>query len=65
MIVNSIGDSAILIVIGLCLANFETLNFESIILYATKTENIYLINTICILLLVAVMSKSAQIGLHI
>jgi NADH:ubiquinone oxidoreductase subunit 5 (subunit L)/multisubunit Na+/H+ antiporter MnhA subunit len=71
--VNKIGDISLIIGMSLIFLTFKTLDFSSIfILYPFFLKKIYfvlgykfnLLNTIGLLLLIASMAKSAQIGLH-
>lgn len=74
MIVNSIGDTALFISTATFAQSFQTINFdllnallpfmhfEKIIFF---TSEVYVIELISIFLLLSVISKSAQIGLHI
>ncbi len=76
MVINSIGDSCLLSAIALLMNTYQTTNFDCLMVLAAANPTISFsmffgiyeisINTlICSFLLVAVMSKSAQIGLHI
>ena len=66
MAVNKIGDMAFLMAMGLLFLKLKTINISAIssmvLILGEEGGNI---NTfICVLLVVAVMGKSAQIGLH-
>ena len=66
MAVNKIGDMAFLMAMGLLFLKLKTINIvtiSSMPLLLSEGEGI-LKTSICVLLIVAVMGKSAQIGLH-
>lgn len=73
VILNRVGDCALLFAIGLIFFLFKTVNFVSIFAltdYFSKetflffSYKINFLNLICLLLFIAAMGKSAQIGLH-
>ena len=66
MAVNKIGDMAFLMAMGLLFFKLKTINIVSIsnMTLILKGEEGSINTLICILLIVAVMGKSAQIGLH-
>jgi NADH-ubiquinone oxidoreductase chain 5 len=61
MIVNRIGDVGLVIAIGICYAQYKTLNFSIILNIAQIGE----VDLIGYMLLLGAVGKSAQIGLHI
>jgi len=75
MLINRVGDAALLIAIGLLFKFYQSAELNDIIIKAV--EKTYLSNELffgysldpiellCFLFLVAAMGKSAQIGLHI
>jgi proton-translocating NADH-quinone oxidoreductase chain L len=73
IILNRVGDCALLLAIALILFLFKTVDFLSIFplsIYFSNENfslfsfNINFINLICLLLFIGAMGKSAQIGLH-
>jgi len=66
MAVNKIGDMAFLMAIGLLFFKLKTINIIAIsnMVLILGEEGITVNTLICVLLIVAVMGKSAQIGLH-
>jgi len=73
LIVNRVGDVCLLLGIVLTFFTFRTVDFDTLYLlfpYAVgKTIPIFgdvqIVSVICILFLIAIIGKSAQIGLHI
>jgi proton-translocating NADH-quinone oxidoreductase chain L len=74
VIVNSLGDVCLLTAMALCLKTYQTLDFTLIKLILSKLNNetlncfgfdILIITLLNFLILIAITSKSAQIGLHI
>jgi NADH-quinone oxidoreductase subunit L len=73
IILNRVGDCALLFAIGLIFFLFKTVNFVSVFALTDYFSNetflffsykINFLNLICLLLFIAAMGKSAQIGLH-
>lgn len=65
VIVNRFGDYSFLIGMGLLIAKFQTLNIVDLSWMAIVDSNSNLsLSTIMLFLFIAVMSKSAQFGLH-
>ena len=63
MAINKIGDMAFLMAMGIIFYYYQTMNITNLSIIDLYISN--KINTIiCILLIIAVMGKSAQIGLH-
>jgi NADH-quinone oxidoreductase subunit L len=74
MLVNRIGDLALLTAMAILFVTFGSLNYNLIFLlaqYVIEFEyiffNIYinLMTLICLLLFIGAMGKSAQMGLHV
>jgi len=74
MLVNRIGDLALLTAMSVIFVVFGTLNYNiifSIVQYFSNSEYVFLnlsfniITLICFLLFIGAMGKSAQIGLHV
>jgi len=74
MLVNRIGDLALLTAMAIIFIVFGTLNYNiifPIVQYFLNLEYVFLnlsfdlITLICILLFIGAMGKSAQIGLHV
>jgi len=73
MLLNRIGDLALIIGISILVFNFNTLKYTvifNIIIYYLEIDFIFfnysvkLINIICLMLFIGAMGKSAQLGLH-
>jgi proton-translocating NADH-quinone oxidoreductase chain L len=73
MVVNRVGDIALLLGLGCCVYVFNSLDFSTIFLLAPLfadvtlvvwSYNLNVIELICFFLLLAAVGKSAQIGLH-
>jgi len=73
MLINRIGDFALLLAIFILYSTFNSLDYDVIFnlvpLYINYTLNIgnfyfFIIDIICILLFLGAMGKSAQLGLH-
>nr|ALO20787.1 NADH dehydrogenase subunit 5 [Plotocnide borealis] len=64
MIINKIGDMALLLSIILIWINIGSIEFNEIFLILNYFNNIIVLNIIGLLLLIGVIGKSAQIGLH-
>jgi len=67
MLVNSIGDVCLFMAIALITFCFQTVDFDTISLLSgfLATTDIYYLHIINYLLIIAVATKSSQIGLHI
>ncbi len=74
MLVNRVGDFFLLIAIFCIYITFNTLNYDITFSMAPFFTNFYfnfggfnfsILNTICLLLFIGAMGKSAQIGLHV
>uniref|UniRef100_E3VW16 NADH-ubiquinone oxidoreductase chain 5 n=1 Tax=[Candida] alai TaxID=434040 RepID=E3VW16_9ASCO len=63
ILLNRFGDTMFMIVLGLFIINYNTLDF-SIIKLLTPYSNTLLLTIISILLIIAATAKSAQLGLH-
>ena len=66
MAVNKVGDMAFLMAMGLLFFKLRTINIITIsnMVLVLGGEGGNINTLICVLLIVAVMGKSAQIGLH-
>jgi len=73
MLINRVGDFALLLAIFCIYLVYNTLDYEVIFNLAPTTNTLYLIigsfqfpvlDLICTLLFVGAMGKSAQLGLH-
>lgn len=73
VLVNRIGDFALMLATGLCFVDFGTTNMYELVLSAASQLPVFYdfgfvvfsnIDFICTLFFIAVMSKSAQFGLH-
>jgi len=73
MLLNRIGDLALIVGISILVFNFNTLKYAvifNIIIYYLDMDFIFfnysikLINIICLMLFIGAMGKSAQLGLH-
>jgi NADH-quinone oxidoreductase subunit L len=70
MVVNRIGDFGLLIGIFMIWVNFQSLDFDQVLLNPTRIGELAaggtgVITTICLLLLMGAMGKSAQFPLHV
>lgn len=73
MLVNRVGDFALLLAIFTIFFAFNSVDYDVIFVLATTLSNSFIslndlkipiIDLICLLLFVGAMGKSAQIGLH-
>ena len=68
MMVNRVGDCAFILALPLIFLNFGSFNFHTIssVLGSLEWFNFFYsdLDTICLLLFIAAMAKSAQLGLH-
>lgn len=73
VLVNRVGDFALMLATGLCFVDFGTTNMYDIVLSATTHAPVFYgfsgvfftnVDLVCFLFFIAVMSKSAQFGLH-
>jgi NADH-quinone oxidoreductase subunit L len=74
MLINRVGDFFLLFAIFFIFSLFETLNYDIIFSLTPFFKNFYftfagtyfsVLQTICLLLFIGAMGKSAQIGLHV
>nr|YP_009171430.1 NADH dehydrogenase subunit 5 [Vazella pourtalesii]AJD76731.1 NADH dehydrogenase subunit 5 [Vazella pourtalesii] len=65
IIINRIGDIALLISTIIIIKSFGSTKFENLTHIQHKPHTQYIINSICLLLLIAAIGKSSLIGLHI